>query len=377
MRRLIVGLLLGSVTAAQAAVLPEDRADAMYHEYSGGGVTVNGPSILVRKKVGDNVSVVGNYYVDSVSSASIDVKLSASKYTERRTERTLGVDYLRGNAIMSLSYTNSVESDYDANTANVSISQDMFGDLTTVTLGFGRGWDTVGQSTDPSFKEPVDRRNYRLGLSQILTKNLILSLNYEAITDEGLLNNPYRSYRFYSGPSNDQFQLASENFKYPNTRTSGAARISLKYYLPWRGAVHGSYRYFSDTWGIQADTYEAGYTHTLDSGWVLDFKYRYYTQTKADFYADIFPREDAQNFMARDKELSTYQAQTVGFGVSYDFLRNGWGFLDRGSLNLDFDHMRFHYDNFRDATAAGYDAGQEPLYEFSANVTRAFISLWY
>ena len=66
-------LLLFSLTLARAAVLPEDRTDLMYHYYSGGGVTVNGPAVLVRKSAGDNVSVSGRYYVDTVSSASVDV----------------------------------------------------------------------------------------------------------------------------------------------------------------------------------------------------------------------------------------------------------------------------------------------------------------
>ncbi|MCG7900178.1 MAG: hypothetical protein JAY85_17180, partial [Candidatus Thiodiazotropha weberae] len=40
-----------------ATVLPEDRADIMYHRYDGGGVEVDGPSILVRKSVMDTVSL--------------------------------------------------------------------------------------------------------------------------------------------------------------------------------------------------------------------------------------------------------------------------------------------------------------------------------
>ncbi len=41
------------------------------------------------------MSVSGNYYVDNVSSASIDViATGASKYTEERTEYSLAADYL-------------------------------------------------------------------------------------------------------------------------------------------------------------------------------------------------------------------------------------------------------------------------------------------
>ena len=59
-------------TLATAGVLPEDRADVLFHRYDGGGVVIQGPSVLVRKKFKDKVSVVANYYQDMVSSASIE-----------------------------------------------------------------------------------------------------------------------------------------------------------------------------------------------------------------------------------------------------------------------------------------------------------------
>jgi hypothetical protein len=64
-----------------AAVLPDDRADVLYHRYDGGGVTIHGPSVLVRKKMAEKYALSANYYVDMVSSASIDVEVSgASEY---------------------------------------------------------------------------------------------------------------------------------------------------------------------------------------------------------------------------------------------------------------------------------------------------------
>ncbi len=161
--------LLCSGLPTVAGVLPDDRADALYHSYDGGGVEITGPSVLVLKNVGQNFALSGNYYVDSISSASIDVVTTASPYTEERTEYSLGADYLHGNSIMSVSYTNSEESDYSANTASFGISMDMFGNMTTVTLGYARGWDVVGNNNDPAFSEDVDRQNYTVGLTQVIS----------------------------------------------------------------------------------------------------------------------------------------------------------------------------------------------------------------
>ena len=89
---LILTLLAFICKPGLAAVLAPDRADILYHAYEGGGVEVNGPSVLVRKNIGSSVSAFGNYYVDNVSSASIDVvtQSGARAYTEERTEYSVG-----------------------------------------------------------------------------------------------------------------------------------------------------------------------------------------------------------------------------------------------------------------------------------------------
>ena len=174
------GLLVAAASCIQlsmiasAAVLPDERADLLYHLYEGGGVTIDGPSVLLRKNVGNAVSVSFNHYVDKVVSASIDVEVSASKYTEERIEQSLGIDYLRDKTTMSVGFTRSDENDYDANAVSLNLSQDMFGDLTTVAVGFSLGDNTVGQSTNEDFAEPMDSRSYRISLTQVFTTNLIL-----------------------------------------------------------------------------------------------------------------------------------------------------------------------------------------------------------
>ena len=81
--------------------------------------------------------------MDMVSSASIDVITTASPYEEEREQWSLSADAIRGKTTYSLGYTNSEEDDYQADTAYFGLSQDLFGDLTTVSLGFSRAWDTV------------------------------------------------------------------------------------------------------------------------------------------------------------------------------------------------------------------------------------------
>jgi hypothetical protein len=360
--------------AVQAAVLPDDRADVLYHRYEGGGVTVDGPSLLLRKKFAEKYSVSANYYVDMVSSASIDVMTTASPYTEERTQGSLALDTLHGKTQYSLSYTLSDESDYTANTASLDVSHDLFGDLTTVSFGFSQGWDEVRKNGDNEFEETVDRRNYRFSLQQILTPQLMTGLNYEVITDEGFLNNPYRSVRYLDDSSARGFSFEPE--VYPSTRTSNAIALNARYYLPYRAAIHGEYRFYTDTWGIDANTASIGYTHPWGKRWIFEAGYRWYDQSSADFYSDLFPRANAQNFLARDKELSTFTSQMFSLGATYELPSLGWDRILRSTVNLYYDHIQFRYDDFRDITAGGAP-GTEELYGFDANVFRLFVSGWF
>jgi hypothetical protein len=367
-----------------AGVLPDDRADVLWHVYNGGDITVEGPELLVRKKVGDSLSLTAGYYEDMISSASIDVKLSASPYHEVRKQENAGVDYQHGKTTYSVGYIHSREPDYIADTTFYSVSQDMFGDLTTLTMGYRRAWDNVYRDiktpqgeivNDPTFHAIANHRGYSLSLSQILTRNMLLGVNYELLTDQGYLANPYRKIRYLSPGAGAGFTLADQ--VYPNTRTSSASSVQLKYYLPYRAALTGQYRFYSDTWGIKAHTAELDYTHPWKH-WIFDGSLRFYKQTHADFYSDLFPRADYQNFMARDRELAAFRNITVGAGASWEFRFPGVTWLTKNTINVRVDHLMVNYSDFRNALLAGtYGAGNEPLYKLNANIFQVFASVWY
>ncbi len=376
----LAGLLLG---CARAGVLPDDRFDVLFHRYSGGGMTIEGPSILVRKKIGDHVSLTGNYYVDNitghvdtVSGASTDALSGASTYHEERKQESLSIDVLQGKTTYSAGYIAGNEPDYRARTAFASVSEDMFGDLTTISFGVTRGWDRVGER-GTTRNDPLDRRNWQLGLAQVLTRNTLLGLNFETSESEGFLSNPYRLVRYLDCSSPNSRGYCTQAEQYPHTRTGNAGSGQLKYYLPWHAALDGNYRYYTDTWGIVAHTAQLGYTQPVFHSWTLDTHVRYYRQNHADFYSDLFPYADAQNFLARDRELATFKSLTLGVGAAWEFHPQRFSWLQKGSLNLRWDRMRIHYDDYREAWLSGYVPGTEPLYTLNANILQFFISGWF
>ena len=381
--RALGAVLFALAGVARADVLPDERADVMWKLYDGGGLKVQGPSTLVRTNVADKVSLTASYLVDQVTGASIDmVVLGASPLHEVRKQKTFGVDYLYGKTTYSVGVESSIENDYDGTAASFSIAQTMFGDLTTVTLSASRGWDIVTRvidaqrDKDPNFRKRLDRKTWGLGLSQILTRNLIAGFDYEAITEQGYLQNPYRAIRYLAGAGSTIYLTGPEI--YPGTRTSNAASIRLKYYLPWRASLTGKYRYFYDTWDIRAHTFELDYTQPMfEDSLIADVTYRYYKQGSASFYSDLFQFANQQNYMARDKELASQTNGTMGLALTYDFMKSRHWFLKKASASLHYDYIAYKYLDFRDATQRQYPAGTEPLYKFNASVIQTFVSIWF
>ena len=342
----------------RAAVLAEDRADVMAHFYSGGGVTASGPAILVRKGNNKSYSAFASYYVDNVTSASIDVQAQASKYSEKRDDVGLGIDYLYNDTITTFSYSNSTESDYISDTFNLDMSQEFFNGMTTFNMGYSTSSDTV-MRVDNDFSQGLDRYRFRLGLSQILTKNWITSFNYENIAEKGYLSNPYRAARIFG---------AFVPEKYPSTRTSEAYSIRSLTYFDWRGSIRFDYRYYSDTWGIKSDTFEVGLSKYIGNKNILGLSLRLYSQNKASFYSDNFTVD--MLYMARDKELSTFSDITIKAKYTYHMFERDNGFFNKGNITTSLAYIDYQYDDF-----THYETGEK--YSYTAVVAQILLSLWY
>jgi hypothetical protein len=165
---------------------------------------------------------------------------------------------------------------------------------------------------------------------------------------------------------------------YPNTRTSNAVGFRARYFLPYRAAIEGEYRFFTDTWDIESHTASVTYIHPWRD-FTFTGKFRYHDQTGAHFYRDLFSRSEATNFRGRDKELSPLTSYTFKLKAAYEFLSddgNDWGFIKRGTVSASIDMLTVDYHDFSDLTALA-PIGDEPLYKLDANVFQLYFSFWY
>jgi len=327
----------------------QDEVEAGYNYYHGGGVTVQGPAVIVRKDILNGASLKAGYNVDIVSSASIDVVTQASPFKETRQEYSLGTDILRGDTLVGVDYINSRESDYLSDTLSVGLAHDLFDKNMTFSLKVARSWDQVGKNNDPSFGwKNFNRTIYSTGVTQSLTPRWLVQLNYELTADEGLINNPYRSAITLSGA------LVPEN--YPDARTGQAWAVRTSYGFPSGVSEQGyggilssiqlDYRYYYDTFDVHSQTAKITFQRYFYSNWLGGVFYQYYWQDAASFYGDRVPPD--QLYKARDKELSQYHDQWVGLTLKYKLKQTQWGIIRNPYIQISNSWMVFNYDNFTD-----------------------------
>ena len=355
----VLALLALGANGARAAVLAEDRADLMYHRYQGGGITVDGPSVLVRKKFGESLAATANYYIDNITSASIDVVVSgASRYAERREQKSLALEYLRGKTTYSASYTNSKENDYRADTYSLSVSQDMFGDLTTVSFGYAQGLDKIGSSVDPTFADEIERRNYRPARLVQLRDRDRAGLPAEPVPLHAF---PQRGRHVFARtgsfpPHAHQQRRLADAQVLPALAGGGAGAVPLLHRHLGHQCPHGQPRVHPSA-----------------------------VEPLGVFRLVPLLHADGRHVLERSVPArrlpELHGTHTIGIGASYEFPVEWAGsWLQKGSANLRVNHMMVDYSRFRDlrdfppGTAT---PGTEPLYALDANFLTFYVSFFF
>jgi len=166
------------------------------------------------------------------------------------------------------------------------------------------------------------RNSYALGFgfSQILSKKAQGSISLDLVQQEGLLSTPFQRVFFKDRDAiiiGNGFQLADDIERLPSTRFKVAIGGRLNYYLNEVFVLRSYLRYYQDNWGITSYTASIEAPIKLGDFFTLYPSYRYYTQTKADYFYKANDALSTDAFYTSDYDLSNFNAGEFGFGVSY------------------------------------------------------------
>lgn len=204
---------------------------------------------------------------------------------------------------------------------------------------------------DPSFTEfgSSSRNSYSVGLlvAQILGRNLQGSVSLDLVLQDGLLSTPFQRVYFSDATDNfvENFHLADDVERLPSSRFKVAGGTRLNYYLNEVFVLRTFYRYYQDDWGITSNTAQIELPIKLGDKYTLYPSYRFYNQTKADYFAAYNQHISTDEFYTSDYDLSTFNANQYGFGINYTDLFADFRIGPVGLKSIDARINRYERDS--------------------------------
>lgn len=276
-------------------------------------------------------SVGGQYLVDVVSAASVDIVSTASRrWVEVRHAGTLDASYKPRAFGVALDFAVSSEPDYLSWTAGGMLSQDLLYDHLTLLLGFSHGHDIAGRSGTPFsvFSRSLDRERIKTGLSVVLDEATIGSLLADVVIENGDPSKPYRYVPLFApgtvvprGASIaevTQLRVSARPLEQlPRTRNRYALTLRVAHRFSG-STLRADERVYADSWQLMATSTDARYLIDLGRRWQLGPHLRVHAQTKVSFWQRTYvlrPGFDYPALRTGDHELGPLLGLTLGLTV--------------------------------------------------------------
>ncbi len=222
-----------------------------------------------------------------------------------------------GNHSLSTMLSLSTEQDYESYGLAVRDAMDFNKKNTTLTVGLSGAYDIV----EPSNGLPKDNKNTldaMIGLAQVLDTHTLFTVNLTLGRTEGFLSDPYKVVELNGS-------LVSE--RRPDEKDKKIVYVSLtRFFDSLQGSAELGYRYYTDTFGIDAHTVDLAWYQKIGPHFVLRPLLRYYEQSAADFYAYRFT--GSPEFFSSDYRVSNFRA--LGYGLKLIWMPNQKFSMDAG-----------------------------------------------
>lgn len=350
-------MLLPSVRNACADAPPEKSIVSLrylnYHDEQKGDtnltagmsrdrIDVNALSFYGMMPIVGKWSIAGTFTEDSVSGASpayhgagfpVDSMSGAS--AEIRYAGDLKVTRYFSRGTLSVGGSYSEESDYISRGWSLNGTWSTESRNTTFSLGTAYSSDTIflsKSSVVPSKQNSIPGRKRIVsglfGVTQVVSQNDILQLTATYSHGDGYFSDPYKD---------------------PDVRPD--KRNMFTFMTRWNhhfdepdGTARFSYRYYNDSFGIVAHTFDLEYVQPLPNGWEITPMVRFYSQSAADFYVPTgddplvpTPVPFGAEHYSEDQRLSAFGAFSYGVKVSKELGRS-W------SADVQYENYQQRYD---------------------------------
>ena len=175
---------------------------------------------------------------------------------------------------------------------------------TTLAIAAAVTHDTLTPANGRSSanKESVD---LIFGITQVLTPTTLLTANVGIGEVTGFISDPYKVAEVNGS-------LTYE--KRPDSKTKEIAYIGVDQFItPLNASLEVGMRYYTDSFGIDAETFSLAWFQKVGEHWIVSPSFRYYMQSAASFYDVRFT--GSPDFYSSDYRVSAFNATAYGLTV--------------------------------------------------------------
>jgi hypothetical protein len=299
-----------------------------------GRITVETQSSTVDQDLGPLTHLTLMGTIDAVSGATPtgapappgSDQVVLTRIHERRKAWSGDLSRQVGNVNVDLGFADSHESDYVSAGWSVNTLTEFNQKNTTVRLGLAGTSDRVEVFFLPEYL-PKHTAEAIFGVTQLIDPLTFVTVNVTLGRASGYLAEPHKLVQ----KSIEVFQgiYLQEDFaeNRPNTRSRDTLFTSVNRAFPaLRGALEGSYRLYTDTYGVTASTFTLSWLQHLGPSLVVGPTLRYFVQSAASFYyynlddTPIIPVRAPSGtgpYYSSDFRLSSMDDQAVGIKVAW------------------------------------------------------------
>ena len=149
------------------------------------------------------------------------------------------------------------------------------------------------------------------GVTQVIDKSSLFQVNLSLSEADGYLTDPYKFVSVVDSVTGEPIRQLFENR--PDSRSRQSLYGEYKKMFSNKDIFTASYRFMTDDWGIDSNTFDFTYRFRLKEGYFIEPHLRWYQQSEADFYR--YFQVDGEPVPAEataDYRLGEMDATTVG-----------------------------------------------------------------
>jgi hypothetical protein len=275
--------------------------------------------------------------VDAITTASRPISGNAFQdFVKVRNEFQGG--FAQGG--IGLDYYYSTESDYLGQQIAARYNRDVMNDQLNVSMGTSYGWDAIEPVADDDTNTGADTKttlHWNAIATRVLSPVSAMRFGLEYNLVNGLQHNPYRN--VYAGGS-----VVSE--RHPDHRVRRDAFVKYNQYLPNRSSLRLGYRIYNDDWGIVSHETDTKLSQYISHGVFARYQYRYYVQSRADFFRDEYVSVDGiDGYRTGDYRLGSLSSHLFGFALNLDLTDLAANVPWLGRTEARFSYERYFNSN--------------------------------